>query len=209
MNRYRYVNKKGERIEGDNPVPLTSKEEIQEVVKEELSKWVEDVEDEEGDFTACPNCNIPYFFKSGSGECVVCGAECKNGEWFYDVEKSHKKVKKEKVDVYEKVEVDDGGFGIFGDVEILDVVTIGIKDCPLCKKPVNWNMVKYRQGYLFVAKECPKCGEEAYALDEDKKVWLRRNLELEEEFFGLEKHFGNPEKKEEPKEDIDILDDIL
>ncbi|GAI01941.1 unnamed protein product [marine sediment metagenome] len=136
-------------------------------------------------FKQCSNCGTLNFFSTGVGICSSCGADYSGGEWVLKKVASDRKKKKSKSQEFENVELDDGDFFVGKSNTILKVAKIGKRNCPICNFPVDWDNLNplYREGFMFVAKDCPnpECGDEAFRLDKDKKVWLPITGEDEEE----------------------------
>lgn len=171
-------------------------------------------------WVSCGGCGVVFNLDRGKvGECPCCGWKFKfdRGGGLVLVEMVDKKQRDERTfkeladslgkrvlaeNLGEGVEIDDfeeykidGGF--FAEDVILKVKKIGKADCPCCKKSVDWDKVEPYSGLFAVVKRCPKCEENAFALDRDKSVWLRRNLEAEEEPFNLGEAYGFDEEETE------------
>jgi len=164
-------------------------------------------------WVSCGGCGVVFNLdRSKVGECPCCGWKFKfdKGGGLVLVEMVDKKKEEEDEKVFEEIaeelglgdEVDnieeykiDGGF--FAEDVILKVKKIGKADCPCCKKSIDWDKVEPYSGLFAVVKVCPKCEENAFALDRDESVWLRRNLEAEEEHFGFGEIYGFDEEETE------------
>lgn len=199
MVKFRKLNEKGERIEVDNPKPITTKEEIQNIVKEALSEYAEGVEEFEGeDFVICPTCKVIYGFKSGEGVCVLCGAKYKDGQWSFEKQKKGKVEREKKLeDLVESEEaiqkesedLEEINIGESGAPEYMEVKSIGISKCDGCGKKVNWDDIEPHAGLLGFAKKCPECDKEVYWLDSDSEQWVLKDesntREEEDDFLDI------------------------
>lgn len=203
IGKFQFVDDDGKKVKTENDEPVFSKSDVREVVKNELSNWVEEVEGDKGeDFFVCPTCNIPYIFESGSGFCVICGAEYKNGKWSYSKQKKAKVeevegevlVKSKKAIPEESEDLEEIDIGESGAPEFLELKRIGISKCDGCGKKVNWNDIEPYYGQVpfvsGIAKKCPECGKEVYWLDRDNKQWV------------LKAEFDNRDEEEEDLLDI-------
>lgn len=142
----------------------------------------------------CPKCNVVFGLREGEeGICPNCESRFANerGDLIFKGFAEEEEESEEEKEEGEGGEIDAnllfepviirGGSLMSPENEEVDVKKIGTEDCPYCEKSVDWDKIEPHYGFFGVVKKCPECRGQSYMLNEGKRIWLRRNIDRDNE----------------------------
>jgi len=210
MARYDFVNDEGNPVEQEILKEESFETSQMEIERKILNKIKRGLGFLEG-WHLCPICNVVFGLERGEkGLCPNCGSQFLNERGdliFKGLSKEKEEEREEEKEEGEGGEIDAnllfepviirGGSFMSPENEEVDVKKIGTEDCPYCEKSVDWDKIEPHYGFFGVVKKCPECGGQSYALNEDERIWLRRNIDRDNEiglFGGVA--FGGEEEED-------------
>ncbi|MBA7680748.1 hypothetical protein ES703_89069 [subsurface metagenome] len=201
-NNFFYVDEKGEEVKETfrEETQIAKLSEIKKDILYTVRKGLSFLKD----WHLCPNCNVVFGLREGEeGICPNCESRFVNerGDLIFkgfagEEEIEEEEEEKEKDEEFEPVVI-RGGSLMSPENEEVDIKRIGTEDCPYCEKSVDWDKIEPHYGFFGVVKKCPECGGQSYMLNEDDKIWLRRNVDRDNEiglFGGIS--FGGEEEED-------------